>query len=97
MLLCWVTITVSSCMFIEYNVNIVAVLLVIVLQQLYYSSSILQIPIIQRAMRLAHPTPIRLFGSAWGAPAWMKDNANITGKGKIKPQHYSTWAKYHVR
>ncbi|KAK3887921.1 hypothetical protein Pcinc_008004 [Petrolisthes cinctipes] len=56
-----------------------------------------KIPIIERAMKLAHPTPIKLFGSAWGAPAWMKDNANITGKGKIKPEHYSTWAKYHVR
>lgn len=41
--------------------------------------------------------PIKFFGSAWGAPAWMKDNGKITGKGKLLHNMYSTWADYHVR
>ncbi|XP_042223421.1 lysosomal acid glucosylceramidase-like isoform X2 [Homarus americanus] len=55
-----------------------------------------KIPLIHRALNLSS-TPLKLFGSAWGAPAWMKDNNNISGKGKLLLKMYSTWADYHVR
>ncbi|XP_071534348.1 lysosomal acid glucosylceramidase-like [Panulirus ornatus] len=55
-----------------------------------------KIPLIQRAMNMSSK-PIKFFGSAWGAPAWMKDNGKITGKGKLLHEMYSTWANYHVR
>lgn len=44
---------------------------------------------------------LTLFGSPWSAPAWMKDNQNMTGKGSLIGQpggkYYKTWAQYFVR
>ncbi|KRZ12817.1 putative glucosylceramidase 3 [Trichinella zimbabwensis] len=44
---------------------------------------------------------LKLFGSPWSAPAWMKTNKKMAGKGTIigKPgnNYYETWAKYFVR
>ena len=45
--------------------------------------------------------PIRFFASPWSAPAWMKTNGNMSGRGFLigKPggKHYKTWANYFVR
>ena len=44
---------------------------------------------------------ISLFGSPWSAPAWMKTNQNMTGKGSLigapGGKYYKTWAQYFVR
>lgn len=47
------------------------------------------------------PQPLKLFASAWSAPAWMKTNNDISGKGQLigQPggQYYKTWAAYYVK
>ncbi|XP_041373203.1 LOW QUALITY PROTEIN: lysosomal acid glucosylceramidase-like [Gigantopelta aegis] len=59
-----------------------------------------KIPIIQRAKALSQRS-ISIFGSPWSAPAWMKTNKNMTGKGRLigEPggKYYKTWANYFVR
>ncbi|KAK8404905.1 hypothetical protein O3P69_001480 [Scylla paramamosain] len=55
-----------------------------------------KIPLIQKALAMS-PVPIKLFGSAWGAPGWMKDSGKIAGKGKVLLKYYKTWAQYYVR
>ncbi|KAK3799329.1 hypothetical protein RRG08_048836 [Elysia crispata] len=59
-----------------------------------------KIPFIKAAMNMS-PMTIKMFGSPWSAPAWMKDNKNMTGKGSLlgKPggPYYKTWANYFVR
>ena len=41
------------------------------------------------------------FGSPWSAPAWMKNNNNLTGKGSLigEPgnKYHQTWALYFAR
>lgn len=39
---------------------------------------------------------IRLLGSPWSPPAWMKDNKSTKG-GILLPQYYAAYAKYFVR
>lgn len=39
---------------------------------------------------------IKLMGSPWSAPVWMKTNGNPVG-GNLKPQFYATYARYFVR
>ncbi|KRX91365.1 putative glucosylceramidase 3 [Trichinella pseudospiralis] len=60
----------------------------------------LQIPFIKIAQTKTS-NKLKLFGSPWSAPAWMKTNKNMAGKGTIigKPgnNYYETWAKYFVR
>lgn len=59
-----------------------------------------KIPLILRVQR-AYGRPIKMFASAWSAPAWMKTNDNLKGKGTLlgEPggQYYQTWANYYVR
>ncbi|MEQ2228540.1 hypothetical protein ILYODFUR_009949 [Ilyodon furcidens] len=47
------------------------------------------------------PYPLSLLGSAWSAPAWMKTNGALTGKGSLKGQpggkEHKTWAQYYIR
>ncbi len=44
---------------------------------------------------------IKLFGSPWSAPAWMKNNNDLAGKGSLKGEpggeYYKAWAKYFVK
>ncbi|KAI5710715.1 hypothetical protein M8J76_013795 [Diaphorina citri] len=54
-----------------------------------------KIPLIQQANRL-RGEPLRLVGSAWSAPAWMKTNNALTGRGELKTQYYQTWAQYLI-
>jgi glucosylceramidase len=39
---------------------------------------------------------IKLMGSPWSAPVWMKDNGNSVG-GNLLPAYYSAYAKYFVK
>ncbi|KAL8563546.1 hypothetical protein ACOMHN_060862 [Nucella lapillus] len=60
----------------------------------------LKIPFIQQALNLTGHK-LRMFGSPWSAPAWMKTNQNMTGNGTLVGQpggpYYKTWANYFVR
>lgn len=59
-----------------------------------------KIPYIKKAFSMS-PMPIKMFGSPWSAPAWMKGNKNMTGKGSLIGNpggpYYKTWANYFVR
>lgn len=39
---------------------------------------------------------IKILGSPWSAPSWMKDNGSSIG-GSLKPIYYSTYAQYFVK
>src|SRR5579863_4879622 len=39
---------------------------------------------------------IKILGSPWSAPAWMKTNNDVKG-GELKPECYSAFAKYFVK
>lgn len=60
----------------------------------------IQIPLIQKAASLLKEE-LLLFGSPWSAPAWMKTNEAMNGKGSLKGEpggkYYETWANYFVR
>ncbi|XP_028985112.1 lysosomal acid glucosylceramidase isoform X2 [Betta splendens] len=60
----------------------------------------MKIPLLQRAQALS-PRPLSLLASAWSAPAWMKTNGALTGKGSLKGQPggkvHKAWAQYYVR
>jgi len=59
-----------------------------------------KIPAIKDAIKVSKRN-ISLFGSPWSAPAWMKTNNNMTGKGSIKGQpggmYFKSWANYFVK
>lgn len=39
---------------------------------------------------------LKLMGSPWSAPAWMKTNNSLVG-GNLKPEYYNTYAQYFVK
>jgi glucosylceramidase len=39
---------------------------------------------------------LKIMGSPWSAPAWMKDNSSLYG-GKLRPKWYDTYANYFVK
>ena len=41
--------------------------------------------------------PIKLFSSPWTAPAWMKDNDALTGRGFLIKEYYQAWAEYFAK
>jgi glucosylceramidase len=45
---------------------------------------------------LAIQPGIKILGSPWSAPAWMKTNNNVKG-GELKPEYYGAFAKYFVK
>ncbi|NWY07398.1 GLCM Glucosylceramidase, partial [Nothoprocta ornata] len=59
-----------------------------------------QIPILRRALAMSQ-RPLSLFASPWTAPAWLKSNGDVRGKGTLKgragDRHHRTWAKYFIR
>ncbi|CAL1536498.1 unnamed protein product [Lymnaea stagnalis] len=59
-----------------------------------------KIPYIQSAMKVT-TQPIKFFASPWSAPAWMKTNNNMTGKGSLIGQpggpYFKAWANYFVK
>jgi glucosylceramidase len=52
------------------------------------------IPILKEI--LAIRPDIKILGSPWSAPAWMKTNHNVKG-GNLKPEYYEAYAKYFVK
>lgn len=45
---------------------------------------------------LAVSPNIKILGSPWSAPTWMKSNNNIQG-GRLKDEYYAVYAKYFVK
>ncbi len=45
---------------------------------------------------LAINPKIKILGSPWSAPSWMKTNENPKG-GSLKPEYYDTYAQYFVK
>ncbi|MBU1141910.1 MAG: glucosylceramidase [Firmicutes bacterium] len=41
--------------------------------------------------------PIKILGSPWTPPFWMKDNNSPIHGGKLLPQYYQTWSNYFVK
>lgn len=52
------------------------------------------IPILKQILAI-NPT-IKILGSPWSAPAWMKTNDNLKG-GHLKPEDYPVYAQYFVK
>ncbi|XP_050422662.1 lysosomal acid glucosylceramidase [Adelges cooleyi] len=55
-----------------------------------------KIPLIKVAKSLTSDE-LRLIGSAWSAPPWMKSNNDYSGIGFLKQNFMETWAKYHIK
>lgn len=45
---------------------------------------------------LVRAPDIKILGSPWSAPAWMKDNGSAYG-GSLKPEFYGSYAQYFVK
>jgi len=52
------------------------------------------IPVVKEI--LAIDPQIRILGSPWSAPAWMKTNGDVRG-GELKPEYYGAYAQYLVK
>lgn len=52
------------------------------------------IPVLKQILAI-NPS-IKILGSPWSPPAWMKDNGNSMG-GSLLPQYYSVYATYFVK
>ena len=52
------------------------------------------IPILKKIVAI-NPS-IKILGSPWTAPTWMKTNKSFIG-GSLKPEYYQTYAKYLVK
>jgi len=52
------------------------------------------VPLLQRIVAL-NPS-IKILGSPWSAPLWMKDNNDSVG-GTLLPQYYAAYARYFVK
>ena len=60
------------------------------------------IPLIRRAMEVAG-APLRLFGTPWSPPYWMKTNNNMNGtsnpciKADAQQRYHRAWALYFLK
>ncbi|MGZ3837844.1 MAG: glycoside hydrolase family 30 protein [Flavisolibacter sp.] len=52
------------------------------------------IPVLKKIIAL-NPS-IKILGSPWSAPAWMKTNGGFSG-GSLKPEYYASYASYFVK
>ncbi|XP_062540118.1 lysosomal acid glucosylceramidase [Armigeres subalbatus] len=52
---------------------------------------------IKELMQVADNHEIKLMGTAWSPPRWMKSNNDWSGSNRLKPQYYQTWADYHIK
>jgi glucosylceramidase len=52
------------------------------------------VPVLKEILAI-HPG-IKIFGSPWSAPAWMKTNDKLKD-GHLKPEYYDAYAKYFVK
>ncbi|XP_046403394.1 lysosomal acid glucosylceramidase isoform X2 [Ischnura elegans] len=55
-----------------------------------------KIPLIKMAMRMSQKE-IKLIGTAWTAPPWMKTNNDFSGFGFLKYEFFQVWADYMIR
>uniref|UniRef100_A0A8C3U7R3 Glucosylceramidase n=1 Tax=Catharus ustulatus TaxID=91951 RepID=A0A8C3U7R3_CATUS len=59
-----------------------------------------QIPLLCRALAMSK-RPLLLFASPWTAPAWMRSNGDVRGKGTLKgkagDKYHKTWANYFIK
>ncbi|HJY21357.1 MAG TPA: glycoside hydrolase family 30 protein, partial [Hanamia sp.] len=55
-----------------------------------------KIPLIKQAIAVANGQ-LTLLASPWSPPAFMKTNNNLLHGGKLKPEYYSSWAKYYTK
>ncbi len=53
------------------------------------------VPLTKQARQL-NPA-LKVMGSPWSAPAWMKDNNNFTNRGWLKAEYYPMYAQYFVK
>lgn len=52
------------------------------------------VPVLKKIL-LINPQ-LKIMGSPWSAPVWMKDNGSSIG-GSLKPEYYSVYAQYFVK
>ncbi len=52
------------------------------------------LPVLKEILQI-NPS-IKIMGSPWSPPVWMKDNGNSKG-GSLLPQYYATYAQYFVK
>jgi glucosylceramidase len=52
------------------------------------------IPVLKEVLKIA--PDLRIMGSPWSPPAWMKTNQSSVG-GSLKPEFYGAYARYFVR
>lgn len=52
------------------------------------------IPVLQQILKIS--PDIKILGSPWSPPVWMKDNGDARG-GSLKPEFYHAYAKYFVK
>jgi len=52
------------------------------------------VPVLKRIVAI-NPS-IKILGSPWTAPTWMKDNNSFKG-GSLKPEYYESYARYFVK
>jgi len=55
-----------------------------------------KIPLIKQAMAAAGGK-LTLFVSPWSPPAFMKDNNDVTGGGKLKKEFAQAWANFYIK
>ncbi len=52
------------------------------------------VPVMKEILKI-NPT-IKILGSPWSPPAWMKNNNDARG-GRLKPEYYPAYAKYFIK
>ncbi len=52
------------------------------------------VPVLKQILAIS--PSIRILGSPWSAPAWMKSNGSTVG-GSLLPQYYASYARYFVK
>jgi glucosylceramidase len=55
-----------------------------------------RIPFIKKAIAATGGT-LKIFGSPWSPPAFMKSNNDMLHGGKLKPEYYQSWANYYAK
>src|SRR3989440_10746284 len=55
-----------------------------------------RIPFIKQALAAAGGK-LKIFGSPWSPPAFMKSNHDMLHGGKLKPEFYQSWANYFAK
>ncbi|GLV40113.1 Glucocerebrosidase 1b [Carabus blaptoides fortunei] len=55
-----------------------------------------KIPFIKEALKMTN-NDMKLFGSAWTSPVWMKTNDRLSGIGFLNLSMYDVWAEYFIK